>query len=240
MSMPSILESVEWGEPALQLLAQCHELDPNKPAIMHLRHTERPMTGLGNPDEFKQVSTESGKKAAYEFGERLPSKRNYRFYYTYMERTRETVQEINDGILANRGKTEIISSIPLTTVVDRKKYDEIISRDSKNGLGYLDIFSKWISGHYPPWMRIPALEFSQKAAAIMMENLESAESSRIDVYVSHDVFIAAFLLHWFGVFPVDWVQFLDGFIFQLYEEKMVIYSKYGRKEVFYPYWWNPT
>ena len=85
MSMPSILESIEWGEPALQLLAQCRNLDPDKPAVMHLRHTERPMTGLGNPDEFKQVSMEAGKKVAHEFGERLPSKRNYRFYYTYME-----------------------------------------------------------------------------------------------------------------------------------------------------------
>ena len=238
MSMPSTLESVEWGNPALQLLAQCNDLDTNKPAIMHIRHTERPMTGLGNPDEFKQVSTELGKKAAYELGSNLPTNRNYRFYYTYMERTKETVQEINDGIASNNGITQIMGSIPLTTVVNRAKYNEIISRDSELGLNYLEIFSRWISGHYPPWMRVPALEFSKKAAAIVMENLESADSSSFDVYVSHDVLIAAFLLHWFGIFPIDWGQFLDGFIFHLYEDKIVVYTKYGKKEGYYPYWWD--
>jgi len=131
--MPYTLESVEWGNPALRLLAQCNDLDPNKPAIMHIRHTERPMTGLGNPGEFTQVSTEIGKKAAYELGSSLPTDRNYRFYYTYMERTKETVQEINDGIASNNGITQIMGSIPLTAVVNRTKYNEIISRDSELG-----------------------------------------------------------------------------------------------------------
>ncbi len=36
-----ILESVEWSGPALSLLGHCTELDPDRPAIMHVRHTER-------------------------------------------------------------------------------------------------------------------------------------------------------------------------------------------------------
>ena len=34
------------------------------------------------------------------------------------------------------------------------------------------------------------------------------------------------------------VDFLDGFIVQLYEETMVVYTKDERREVYYPYWWN--
>ncbi len=42
ISVPSVLESVEWGKPALSLLSQCKQLDTNLPAVMHIRHTERP------------------------------------------------------------------------------------------------------------------------------------------------------------------------------------------------------
>jgi hypothetical protein len=102
--MSSILESVDWGKPALSLLSQCNDLDPDLPAVMHLRHTERLLKELGTPDNFTQVSTEQGKKAAYEFGTSLPNDRQYRFYHTYLERTKETAMEIKEGISFNNAR----------------------------------------------------------------------------------------------------------------------------------------
>ena len=65
--MSSILESVEWGKSALTLLAQCNKLDPNLPAVMHIRHTERPRIRLDSKDGDRILSTELGRNAAYEF-----------------------------------------------------------------------------------------------------------------------------------------------------------------------------
>lgn len=239
--MSSILKSVEWGKPALSLLSQCKELDPNLPAVMHIRHTERPTIEPGSPDGFKIVSTERGKKAAHEFGANLPPSRRYRLYHTYMERARETAENINKGILGNEGSSDVIGSVPLTTIVDRDGFSDYVRResemDSEKPLS-LRVFAKWISGHYPSWLRVPALDFSQRGAVLMMKNLESAEARTFDIYVSHDVFVATFLLFWFGFFPIDWVQFLDGFILQLIDEQIHVYTKEGKKEAYYPYWWN--
>jgi len=236
--MVSVLESVEWGGPALSLLSRCDDLDPDLPAVMHLRHTERPMKELASPENFAQVSTEQGKKAAYEFGTRLPLDRRYRFYHTYLERTKETAEEIKEGIVDNGGRADIIGSLPLSTIVNRERYDELGRREAELMPEVLGLFYKWVGGHYPPWVRLPSLEFSQRGASIVVDNLRSAEADVFDVYVSHDVFVAPFLLHWFGVQPSDWVSFLDGFMFQLGDERMHVYTKYGRREAYYPYWWS--
>jgi hypothetical protein len=239
--MSSVLKSLEWGEPALFLLSQCGELDPNLPAVMHIRHTERPIEEPGSLGGFKIVSTERGKKAAQEFGASLPSSRSYRLYHTYMERTRETAESIHEGILANEGSSNVIGSIPLTTIVDRDGWMYYARRESEMDSDEpwsVRVFTKWISSHYPPWLRMPALNFSQRGAALTMKNLASAEAYTFDIYVSHDVFVATFLLFWFGYFSIDWVQFLDGFIMQLIDEKVQVYTKNGKKEAYYPYWWK--
>jgi hypothetical protein len=72
-----------------------------------------------------------------------------------------------------------------------------------------------------------------------MKNLTSAETNTFDIYVSHDTTCGAFLLHWFGIMLDErWIEFLDGFIMQLTEERLHVYTKDGKKEAYYPYWWN--
>ena len=47
----------------------------------------------------------------------------------------------------------------------------------------------------------------------------------MDVYVSHDTWVAAFMFHWFGLpSPSDWVSFMDGFILHTYDDKMRVYT----------------
>ena len=236
--MSSILETVEWGQSILNILSHTKKLDPNLPAIMHIRHTERPMNPLGNPEGFTLLSTEQGKQGAYELGSRLPTNRKYRIYHTIIERTRETALEIQRGLASNNVKSEVIDSFPLSTVVTRAKFSEIAKRESAIGLGLQEIGTRWLSNHYPPWARVPSLDFAQRGASFTIENLKSADNGSFDVYVSHDTFIAPFLFHWFGIYPVDWVKFLEGFILQLTEEKMIVITKDGKKELYYPYWWN--
>ena len=166
-----VLESVEWGHPILNILSHCKDLDPNLPAVMHIRHTERPMNPLGSPEGFTLLSTEQGKQAAYQHGTLLPTNRKYRLYHTVLERTKETATEIQKGLASNNVEAEIIDSFPLTTVVTRKKFREIAKRESSIGLGVHDIGARWLSNHYPPWARVPSVDVAQRGASIMMENL---------------------------------------------------------------------
>jgi hypothetical protein len=209
---------------------------------MHIRHTERPKEEPGSLEVYKIISTEQGKQAAREFGASLPSSRSYRLYHTYMERTRETTENIHEGILANEGSSKVIGSVPLTSTIDRDGWMYHVRResemDSDSHLS-LRVFTKWISSHYPPWLRVPALDFSQRGAALTMKNLTSAEAHTFDIYVSHENSCAVFLLYWFGIMPDErWIEFLDGFIMQLTEKRLYIYTKDGKKEAYYPYWWN--
>ena len=208
---------------------------------MHIRHTERPVIEPGNVDGIRTLTTELGRRAAYEFGSMLPTDKRYRLYHTYIERSRETAEEIHRSIRSNDGMSEVVGPVPLSSVVDPEKFPEYVTRETEEVPSEslaISLFTKWISGHFPPWVRVPALDFAQRAASITMKNLESADDNIFDIYVSHDIFVAAFQLFWFGVFPSDWVSFLDGFILQFSGEKMNVYSKYGVKSTYPPYWWN--
>ncbi len=71
--MTSTLESVEWGERALSLLAHCSELENGKPAVMIIRHSEVDYQTM--EDLPIATLTETGIAAALEFGTKLPSNR---------------------------------------------------------------------------------------------------------------------------------------------------------------------
>lgn len=245
--MPSVLESVEWGKSALSLLSQCRQLDPDLPAVMHIRHTERPNA---TPEDVEQarktgrshiLSTEKGKEAAYEFGTRLPIDRTYRFYHTSADRTKETAEKIHEALLergANSSFYGLMSSHPQGDYTKRLTYiirDRIIDGTYTNPR---PVLIKWISGAYPPWEVEPSLTFSQRVLLEVLDNLATAQSG-IDVYISHDVWVGMLLMHWFGIVPdEDNVKFLDGFILQLTPERMHVFTKDGKKETYYPYWWN--
>ena len=100
-------------------------------------------------------------------------------------------------------------------------------------------FLSHVSGHYPPWEIEPLVSFAQRAASWNVGNLEAAESNGVDIYVSHDLWVAAFLLYWCGIMPdLGWIEFLEGFIVQLGEKRLRVYTKDQKVDVYYPYWWN--
>jgi hypothetical protein len=100
-------------------------------------------------------------------------------------------------------------------------------------------FINWVSGHYPPWEIEPCRMFAQRAASVMMKNLEEIDSFGFNIYVSHDLWVAPCLFYWFGIMPsIEWIKYLDGFILQLTDDRINVYSKDGKKEAYYPYWWS--
>ncbi|UCD46039.1 MAG: histidine phosphatase family protein [Candidatus Bathyarchaeota archaeon] len=237
--MVQVLGSVDWGGPALALLAHCSSLDGERPAVIHIRHTERPLIEE-MVDGKTTVSTETGKEAAYEFGRSLPCSRRYRFFHSYYERARETAVKIHEGVLDGGGSSEVLGSVSLASVLNHEAYYRHLSRFSDTEYHAQGYFYRWVSGHFPPEVLMPSMEFAKKGAEIMMGNLRSGGSDSFDVYASHDTWVAAFMFHWFGLLPSrEWVKFLDGFIVQFSDEGMTVYSKEGRMEVDFPHWWEP-
>lgn len=250
--MGSILKSVEWGKSALSLLGKLDNLDPSKPAVMHIRHSAREQ----KVHRHSTLSKE-GKQAAYEFGSKIYSN-NTRLYYTIIDRTKETVNEIHKaisdkGLQSNiKGKMNVISTINIDTnnkimtqimeeyqITGKITSKEIIQFMNATSSPIKTLVLRWFGGHYSPLHRRPSLEFVQHLTRVMDENLETIQSGGLDIYVSHDTWVAALLFHWFGIIPLQWIRYLDGFIMQLYETKIKVYLPDENKVVNYPFWWHP-
>jgi hypothetical protein len=235
--MSIVLGSVEWGNPALSLLSQSRELDPGLPAVMHIRHSERPF--IHSRGELGANLTESGKRASYEFGSLLPRNRSYRLYHTDSNRVIETAEKIHQGLQSIDAETHIGGEF-LKSHHDQEKIRNYIVRNviSKGEKTGRSLFINWAGGHYPPWEIEPCEIFAQRAASMMMNNLKELDSSGFDIYVSHDTWVDSFFLCWCGIMLSTDCEFLDGFILQLTDDRMNVYFKDGKKEAYYPYWWN--
>ncbi len=232
--MSSILDSVTWGNSALSLLAQCKHLDPDKPSILQIRHSEWLL------DRRFPNLTEKGQQAAIDFGTKLPINNSYRIYHTDSERTQQTAHQIHKGIISKENEAELVGVFNRPEGYARENVLRYIFRERELGIEnpVRSSFLNWVGGKYPPDEFFPVKDFGVQIAKMALKNMESASQSTIDVYVTHENWVAAIMLSWLGMSPENWVSFLDGFLVQLYSEKMKVFSKQGIREVYYPYWWN--
>jgi len=71
-----------------------------------------------------------------------------------------------------------------------------------------------------------------------MLNLEASDQGVLDLYVCHDTWIATLLLHWFGIVPEIWVNYLEGLVFQPMKDKLKAILPSGSIDALYPFWWK--
>lgn len=233
--MCSPLESVQWGRNALQLIEQIKKMDTNKPVILHLRHTERHKI---SPTTDEALSTEKGKKAAFDFGERLPSKWRYHIWHTISPRTKETCSEIASGLRSNQSKCQIMGNVPIITIHNTELFHKIQSQNQiveDTSVSSKTFFNDWIQEKYPKDILTPSLTFSQSIAEFMQKNMVD---NAVNVLVSHDTWISVLMHHWTGLFPDGWINFLDGFIVQLFEKNLRLSLPNETHIVEYPDWWK--
>jgi hypothetical protein len=239
--MKRVLDTVDWSVPALSLLGSVKKLDPMKPAVMFIRHTERFATSE-RESAGATVSTSRGMSAAIEFGEALPQTRRYRVYHSNMARAKETAEGIRYGVASKGGLALVSGIIPATLAVDVEAADTYVQGLQKRygGAPWLRRFIyAWCAGLIPPGIVNPSIDFTRLIAEYTASNIRSARLDTLDIYVSQDTWIAALLLHWFGE-PVneDGIRYLEGFMMQSREKDLTLYLG-GRKVLAeYPYWWG--
>ena len=231
--MASVLESVKWGKQALQFLDSMKYIDETKPAVMYLRHSKADYTQVESPKEG--TLTEEGIQTSIEFGTRLLSKYSYRIFHSPYPRAKISAEKLDQGIKENNGESKIIG--PQDYLIFSKSNEEtIMMLWERYGT---DFTSHWLSGRFNPAEVESSYELAKEAAKQVTKNLNEIGLTTIDVYVNHDVTIVPMMFHWFGAYhDYNWTGHLDGFIMQLYKDKMVYIDKDGKHEVGYPYWWK--
>ncbi len=184
---------------------------------MHVRHTERVDSFKGS--DGRMASTSVGREAAAEFGEKLPLNRRYRLFHTYLERTRETAEEMQRGIVKGGGCAKLWGEIRPLKTLDLEAFQRWIQdcRWFPEDGGY-HATCNWIAGLIPETIRDPSISFARGMAEITMNNLLGAQSNAFHIYVSHDTWVQALVFHWFGVPPHQGgLRFLDGFLMQPFD-----------------------
>jgi hypothetical protein len=239
--MGRVLSSVEWSIFPLSLLDCAAELEPGKPTIIHMRHTERP--GMSGPNSNSLLSTLRGKEAAIEFGEGLPSGWSYRVYHTVVDRAKESAESIVEGIKRHGGKVEIAGVLPLRTSYNAEEMDayidKIFHKCGDEDVAVAEMMNRWLAGLTPQDIFCPSGEFARMIAKYAINRLETATPDTIDVYITHDTWVGCTLFHWFGLpLPLDGIRFLDGLILQPDEVDMAVWFRGKSMRVDYPYWWG--
>ncbi|MHA1689356.1 MAG: phosphoglycerate mutase family protein, partial [Promethearchaeota archaeon] len=124
-----ILSKVSWSAPALKLISHVHVLNPSNSAFLIIRHSAREES----EDIQKTLNaplTKQGKKAAFEFGQSLPTHFMYHFYHSIIERCKETALYIEKGIRDNGGKTRYYGDLEILTHIkgNQRKIIEFMGR----------------------------------------------------------------------------------------------------------------
>ena len=102
-----------------------------------------------------------------------------------------------------------------------------------------DFNTHWISGRFNEEEVESSLELAKENARKIVRNLKGVEPGSLDIYLTHDVTILPLMFHWFGVYHnFHWTGHLEGFILQLYADRMVYIDKDGSHELDYPHWWT--
>lgn len=139
--MDSVLEQVEWGRPVLTFLDQIKHIDPELPALIHIRHSEKA--------DLKSLSadiTETGLEASKQFGMNLPRNRTYRFYHTPYSRTEKTVEKIIEGLAVDKVQSSIQKKINMTTMRDEEKAAIDLKKNWDDRTQIRSWFYKWVAG----------------------------------------------------------------------------------------------
>jgi len=230
--MSSVLETLDWSQPALKLLSNIQSID-TAPAILHIRHSERINT-------HPMTLTEIGKQASYDFGTKLPPNKTYRLYHTERSRTKNTAKQIHEALSDREITSKIIGDIgrPEKYKLENLRQYFSIEREQGSDNPVRSFFYHWIGGRYPSESVLSVVDFGRWMSDISLENLKSASEDSVDVYVSHEIWVAAFMYSWLGYNPVNWVSFLDGFLVQLRDDNMKYCTEEDSRTIYYPHWWN--
>jgi broad specificity phosphatase PhoE len=235
MNIEKIWASNNWTTDARSIINGICEFPEDSKLILILRHSHR-----NEPEHLNKVHklrlTPEGHAVAKKFGESLPKDRPIRIFHSIIWRCEETAENIHNGFKSIGGKSEIIGEFsPLYDIgIDNRSFLE----QFKN-YHFKEILFRWAAGFYLPEEWTPFIQYSQKTAHLIWNQLKDAPKRGLDIYVTHDWHLMSLRFGWFGVPPDErWVKFLGGFALT-FEEDHILLLDYGEiKSLEIPHWWK--
>ncbi|MFW9950080.1 MAG: histidine phosphatase family protein [Candidatus Thorarchaeota archaeon] len=235
MNIETIWETYDWTTHARTLINGIGEFPLDSKLILILRHSHRNEPEILNKVHKLRLTPE-GHAIAKKFGESLPNNRPIRIFHSIIWRCEETAENIHNGFKGIGGTSELKGKF--SPLYDIGIEDRSFLEQLKN-YHFKEILFRWVTGFYLPKEWTPFIQYSQKAAYLIWNQLTSAPERGLDIYVTHDWHLMSLRFGWFGLPPDErWVSFLGGFAFT-FEEDRILLLDYGElKSLEIPHWWK--
>ncbi|MFX1497023.1 MAG: hypothetical protein ACFFBH_05830 [Promethearchaeota archaeon] len=235
MKIEQIWQNDEWTGEARRLISGLTQFPSDSKIIIILRHSHRK-----HSDDPWRVSklklTSLGHEIARIFGENLPLERELRLFYSFLDRCKETAEDILRGFKSKGGIGFLMNNLDVLVDIGMEP-DTFFTEITNHSL--INFFFRWIAGLYPPEILTPFNIFCQQAAYTIWEKIEHAPNKGIDIHVSHDLIILSYKFGWFGLLPNNyWPSFLGGFAFTFNKETILLLDNNGFTSIEIPYWWK--
>jgi len=235
MNIEKIWENSEWTTHARHLIKGIRKFPEDSKLILILRHSHRNEPKVRS-EVHKERLTPEGHAIAKKFGELLPINKPIRIFHSVIWRCEETAENIHEGFKSIGGPSEIKGVVPLLYNIgidDRSFFKQIENSPFKH------ILFRWASGFYLPEEWTPFIEYSQKTANLIWNQLNDAPERGLDIYVTHDWHLMSLRYGWFGIPPDErWVKFLGGFAFTFEEDHILLLDHGELKSLEIPHWWK--
>ena len=235
MDIEKIWNESEWPTEARQIINGLTQFQKDSKIILILRHSQR-----DEPENLEEMHklrlTPEGHTIAKKFGEELPSDRPIRLFHSVIWRCQETAEDILSGFetIGGKGKMKGV----FAPLYDLQTAPKFFSNVFNNYTGDQFIY-RWVAGLYPQDQITSLQQYCQKAAKLIWKEYKKAPDKNIDIHITHDLFIIALKLGWFGIPPRNnWVSFLGGFALVFEKNSMLLLDSDGIVTTEIPYWWE--
>ena len=235
MDIEKIWEKPNYTGQARQILSAIQNFPETSKILLVVRHSHV------NPGRLKDLDyklTQIGREIARKFGEKLPINRPIRLFHSSVNRSQETAEKILAGFKCNGGIGELMGEF--SPLFDIGITPEFMLKEITHYKPF-NFFYRWMADLYPPDKITPIQEYSQNAANLIWNKLNSAPERGIDIHISHDLHILALRLGWFG-FPLrnKWISYIGGLALVFNKDNISVFNIEIDKSVSidFPYWWK--
>jgi broad specificity phosphatase PhoE len=210
----------------MKLIKDLHQQGISRIGVI-MRHSVRErITSVENVLSIR--ITEQGKKAAYRFGERLPSGSAIRLFSSPVGRCQETAACIAEGYREQGGETKALQVFEYLGPFYITDHDIMFRITAEMGIP--QFLRQWFKGLVAPKVMAPALQAAETLLDTMLQPFREDPKELRALYISHDWNIFLLKEHYLGLPHEEFgeVHFLEGMV--LYESEGAYYLAHHHGE----------
>ncbi len=173
-----------WTARARQLIRWIAKTDPEKPAMVLIRHSHRGVMRV-HEDMLRVGLTPLGKGMSVEMGRRFPVHRKAHIFFSIVPRCYETAEGISQGFIQAGGEVIDMDSLP-TLVRPEYSDDKVWKNLNPNGNNVTEFVNRWADGEFEG--SIESFDkFQGRLLDDTLRRLVSEKENQLHIHVTHDL-----------------------------------------------------